>query len=108
MPAAAGPRREATRGGPDLNGPLTIIVFRCLQRSLLDGRGLVGGRLLWVGEACHCMKRNSMRNYLQPVVFGLGLLEERTLGVGFFPEGEEILIGTLGLGRISRQSQRPA
>jgi hypothetical protein len=30
-------------------------------------------------------------------VFGLGLLEDGDVGVGIFPEGEEILIGGAGL-----------
>ncbi len=43
---------------------------------------------------------------LQLRVFRLGLLEDRDVGVGVFPEGKEIPVGCLGLGRISRQSQR--
>ena len=41
-------------------------------------------------------------------VFRLGLLEDRDVGVGVFPECEEILVGSLCLGLISRQSERSA
>lgn len=37
-------------------------------------------------------------------VFSLGLVEDRDAGVGVFPERQEILVGGLGLGLISRQS----
>jgi hypothetical protein len=45
---------------------------------------------------------------LQLSVFRLGLLENRDIGVGVFPEGEKILVRSLRLGLISRQSQRSA
>ena len=45
---------------------------------------------------------------LQPGVFRLGLLKDRDIGVGVFPESEEILVGSLGFGLISRQSERSA
>jgi hypothetical protein len=38
---------------------------------------------------------------LHPGVFHLGLLENRDVGVGVFPEREKILIGSLGLALIS-------
>src|ERR1022692_3808157 len=41
-------------------------------------------------------------------VFRFGLLEDRDVGVGVFPEAEEILVGSLCLAPISRQSERPA
>jgi hypothetical protein len=31
-------------------------------------------------------------------VLGLGLLQDGDVGVGFFPEGEEVLIGGFGFG----------
>src|SRR6266581_907759 len=45
---------------------------------------------------------------LQLGVFRLGLLKDRDVGVGVFPKGEEILVGGLCPGLISRQSQRSA
>ncbi len=49
-----------------------------------------------------------IRRSLQPGVFRLGLLEDRDAGVGVFPEREEILVGSLCLVLISRQSERSA
>jgi hypothetical protein len=45
---------------------------------------------------------------LQLGVFRLGLLEDRDVGVGVFPEAKEILVGSLGLGLISGQDKRSA
>ena len=45
-----------------------------------------------------------VRRSLQPGVFRLGLLEDRDVGVGFFPQGGQILVARLCLGCISRQS----
>jgi len=36
-------------------------------------------------------------------VFGLGLLENRDVGIGVLPESEEVLIGFSGLGRVARE-----
>jgi hypothetical protein len=52
--------------------------------------------------------RHVIRRSLQLGVFRLGLLEDRDIGVGVLPEGEEILVGSLCLGLISRQSERSA
>ena len=49
-----------------------------------------------------------VRTSLQLGVFRLGLLEDRDVWVGVFPKSQEILIGSLGLGLIFRQSQRSA
>ena len=43
-----------------------------------------------------------IRRSLQLGVFRLGLLEDRNVRVSVFPEGEEILVGGLCLGLISR------
>jgi hypothetical protein len=43
------------------------------------------------------------RPSLQFRVFRLGLLQDGEVGVGVFPEGEEILIGHLGFGGVSLQ-----
>ena len=43
---------------------------------------------------------------LQFRVFGFRLFQDGNIGVGVFPEGEEILVGGLCLGRIPRQNQR--
>ena len=45
---------------------------------------------------------------MQPRVFRLGLLQDRDIWIGVFPKSQEILVGLLGLGPVSRQSQRPA
>jgi hypothetical protein len=45
---------------------------------------------------------------LQLGVFRLSLVENRDIGIGIFPESEEILVSGLRLDRISRQSERPA
>src|ERR1017187_10316770 len=47
-------------------------------------------------------------DYLQPGVFRLGLDEDRDVGVGVFPKGEEILVGSLCPGLISRHGERSA
>jgi len=39
---------------------------------------------------------------LQPCVFRLGFLQDGDVGVGIFPEGEEIPIGASGLGESGR------
>ncbi len=49
-----------------------------------------------------------IRRSLQLGVFRLRLLEDRDVGVGVFPESEEILVGSLCLGLVSRQSERSA
>src|SRR5215831_5334495 len=35
-------------------------------------------------------------------VFPLGLLQDRDFGIGVFPQGKEIVIGSLCFGRVSR------
>src|SRR5215831_20908496 len=55
------------------------------------------------------MKRgdSSIRNpLLQLRVFCFGLLQDRDVGIGVFPESEEILIRGAGLGCLSLQSVR--
>src|SRR5205809_695237 len=52
--------------------------------------------------------RSNIRRSLQSGVFRLGLLEDRDVGVGVFPESEEILICSLCPGLISRHSERSA
>ena len=37
-------------------------------------------------------------------VLGLGLLEDRDVGVGIFPEGEKILVGGVGFCGVTRES----
>jgi len=54
------------------------------------------------------MRPRKARRSLQLGVFRLGLLEDRDVGVGVFPEGEEILVSSLCLALISRQSERSA
>ena len=44
---------------------------------------------------------------LQPLILAFGLLEDGDVGVGIFPEGEEVPIGSLGLGGVALQ-RRPA
>ena len=44
-----------------------------------------------------------IRHSLQLCVFCLGLLEDRDVGVGVFPEREEILVGSAGFGRVALQ-----
>ena len=41
---------------------------------------------------------------VQFVVFGFGLFQDGDIGVGIFPEGEEILVGGLGGGGVALQS----
>src|ERR1700752_3750589 len=40
---------------------------------------------------------------LQPRVLGLGLLQDGDVGVGVFPEGEEVLVGGAGFGSVVLQ-----
>ena len=42
--------------------------------------------------------RGEARGLFQLCVFRLGLLQDRDVGVGVFPEREEILVGGAGLG----------
>ena len=44
---------------------------------------------------------------IQLRILGLGFFEDRNVGVGIFPNGEEVLIGAAGTSRIARQSARP-
>ncbi len=41
---------------------------------------------------------------LQLRVLRFGLLEDRDVGIGVFPEGEEVLVGGAGLGCVALQS----
>src|ERR1039457_2081358 len=50
----------------------------------------------------------AVRRSLHPGVFPLGLLEDRDVGVGVFPDVEEILVGSLCLGLVSRQNEGSA
>ncbi len=49
-----------------------------------------------------------IRGSLQPGVFQLRLLQNRDVGIRFFPEGEEIFVGSFCFGLISRQGERSA
>jgi len=49
------------------------------------------------------INRQWSRESLQLGVFRLGLLKDADVGVGVFPQSEEILVGRLCLGLISRQ-----
>src|ERR1022692_4799230 len=73
--------------------------------------------LLYVRLMSGCQKprrpsARARRGYLlhQPGGFRFGLLEDRDVGVGVFPEAEEILVGSLCLclGLISRHGERSA
>src|SRR5260370_26910745 len=44
----------------------------------------------------------------QPGVFGFGLLKNRDVGVGVLPERQEILVGSLRLGVVAKQSESSA
>ena len=46
-------------------------------------------------------RANRGRELLQLRVLGLGLLQDGDVGVGVFPEGEEILIGGFGFGDVA-------
>jgi len=53
--------------------------------------------------------KNSTQNknvLLQLRALGYGLLEDGDIGVGAFPEGEEVMIGCVRLGRITRHRVR--
>jgi hypothetical protein len=45
----------------------------------------------------------TLNESLQLRVLRLGLLQDGDVGVGVFPEGQEILVGSLGLGRVTLQ-----
>ena len=56
-------------------------------------------------------KRNwsaASNRLLQFRVLGLGLLEDGDIGVGVFPQGEEILVRGACFGRVARQNVRSA
>lgn len=44
----------------------------------------------------------------QPVVFGLRLLKDREVGIGVFPNGEQLHVRKLCLDLVPRESERPA
>src|SRR5438046_195816 len=46
-------------------------------------------------------RKGTLRESLNPRVLGLGLFKDRDAGVGVFPEGEEILVGSFCFGPIS-------
>src|SRR5215831_743251 len=48
--------------------------------------------------------RTFSRRLLQLCVLGLGLLKDGDVGVGVFPEGEEVLVGCAGFGGIALES----
>jgi hypothetical protein len=50
--------------------------------------------------------RLCLNELLQLCVFQLGLLQDGNAGVGVFPEGEEILIGSLRLGIVPLEGER--
>ena len=47
------------------------------------------------------MRQGIGETLLQPRVFRLGLLQDGDVGVGVFPEREEILIGGFGFGSVA-------
>ena len=63
-------------------------------------------RQLYPREDRNAPAKLAIRCSLQLGVFRLGFLEDRDVGVGVFPESKEILIRSLGLGFVSRQSER--
>ena len=73
---------------------------------------LVQGLVLQVLEDCGYGQAGTAKNpgsaHLPRGVFRLRLPEDRDIAVGILPGGEEILVGGLCLGRISRESQRSA
>ena len=48
-----------------------------------------------------------MSHLIQTGVFGIRPHQERDVAVGVFPEGEEILVGSLGFDLVSRQRECP-
>lgn len=68
--------------------------------------------IAYVFQGCKFMrrsrsaKRGSERSCsLQLGVFRFGLLQDGDVGVGLFPESEEVLVGSLCLGLISGESE---
>src|ERR1035437_8057416 len=68
----------------------------------------------WCGPSPRAARRpresisTSGRDRLQLGVFRLGFLVDRNVGVGVFPEGQEILVGSHCLGLISRHYEGSA
>ena len=70
---------------------------------------LISGKTKWVerltdavyAQSASCQQETDSRKLLQLDVLRLGLLQDGDVGVGVFPEGEEILIGGLCLGGVA-------
>jgi hypothetical protein len=70
----------------------------CWERMLVGSRGQVNQKLaLWPYHRARLWPLNS----LQLRVLRLSLLQDRDVGVGVFPEGEEILVGGAGFGGVA-------
>jgi hypothetical protein len=76
----AGLRDDAGKEGVPDSANCTTICF--YLRSGLGG--ISAGKIV---ENCHRLP------LLQPCVLGIGLLQDREVGVGVFPESEEIFVG---------------
>src|ERR1017187_844373 len=89
---------------------ITCQAFPACSRPAICG----AGNRWWCGRLPRDGRRRkesiatSGGDYLQPGVFRFSLDEDRDVGVGVFPEAEEILVGGLCLGLIARHSERSA
>ena len=109
-------KREDIR--PSVHGlafelPGSEVLQRAEDRPLFPARPALG--MTQTEAPSGFRRRNSSGIFPTPLaelrqlgVFRFGLLEDRDVGVGVFPEGEEILVGSLCLGLFSRHSERSA
>jgi len=94
--------------GYSLGSVLTLVndrswnAFWTCGETTTSGSGSECHRLLTTVENSPPVHRvlAGRRLLLQLRIFDFGLLQDGNIGVGVFPEGEEILIGCLGLGGV--------
>jgi len=90
--ASATARREAEQSPTNLDNAAGALTSRPNMRRMLRQR-VAGGQ-------CERATITSER-LLQLSVLGFGLLQDGDVGVGVFPEGEEVFVGGLRLGRVT-------
>jgi hypothetical protein len=96
--------KESGRGG-SFRLTLNARVIADCGKTAPSGRGSDQSRARQQAVTEYATVTEGNRS-LQLCVFRLGLFEDRDVGVGVFPEGEEFLVGGLCLSLISRQSER--
>src|ERR1700690_526682 len=90
-----------------------------MNKTLRDGSASEGqGAIIITPAPARCGRERPARAgrirgdvgwwLLQLGVLGLGILQDRHIGVGIFPRGKEVLVGRLGFRLIALQRIRPS